>query len=198
MKPRYFFSGDHHFWHKNIILPEYENRPYMNDDSEPDVEAMNSDYIARWQEVVSDDDIVCYVGDLSFGGYKKTRQLLKELPGKLVYIQGNHDNKAVLKALDESGKLLFPVAYMHVMELEGQHIILSHCAFQVWFGSHHGSWNLYGHSHGNLKEVGKKMDVGVDAMCKRGLPPAPVPFEFIRGILDSRSIVHFDHHDTRR
>lgn len=194
MKPRYFFSGDHHFWHKNIILPDYEDRPFTNGDGEPDVELANEQMIAGWQETVTEDDVVCYTGNLSFGGYRKTLKILKQLPGKLMYVRGEHDKKAVLKALEESGKLVAPVTYVKELEIQKQHIILSQCAFEVWPRSHHGSWNIFGYSHGSLEEKGKKMDVGVDAIAQRGLGYKPVPFEYIRGILDSRRRVVPDYH----
>jgi calcineurin-like phosphoesterase family protein len=48
------------------------------------------------------------------------------------------------------------------IKVEGQYITLSHYAMRVWNKSHFNSWNLFGHSHGTLKPVGKSMDVGVD------------------------------------
>jgi len=33
----------------------------------------------------------------------------------------------------------------------------------VWDRSHHGSWHLFGHSHGHVTTVGRSLDVGVDA-----------------------------------
>ena len=43
-----------------------------------------------------------------------------------------------------------------------QLIVLCHYAFRVWRNAHHGSWHLYGHSHGSLPSAGRSMDVGVD------------------------------------
>ncbi|MCX6365194.1 MAG: hypothetical protein NTX57_00570 [Armatimonadetes bacterium] len=43
-----------------------------------------------------------------------------------------------------------------------QRIVLCHYAFRVWRNAHHGSWHLYGHSHGSLPGAGRSMDVGVD------------------------------------
>ena len=33
---------------------------------------------------------------------------------------------------------------------------------KTWAKSHYNSWQLFGHSHGELKGVGKQMDIGVD------------------------------------
>ena len=33
---------------------------------------------------------------------------------------------------------------------------------QVWERSNHGSWHLFGHTHGRLKGIGLSFDVGMD------------------------------------
>jgi calcineurin-like phosphoesterase family protein len=33
---------------------------------------------------------------------------------------------------------------------------------QVWELFNHGSWHLFGHTHGKLKGIGRSFDVGVD------------------------------------
>ncbi len=41
---------------------------------------------------------------------------------------------------------------------------MNHYAQRVWEHSHHGSWHVYGHSHGSLPDdiKSKSIDVGVD------------------------------------
>jgi calcineurin-like phosphoesterase family protein len=46
--------------------------------------------------------------------------------------------------------------------INGQYIWCSHYAHRVWNLSHHGSWHIYGHSHGSLPPIGLSWDVGVD------------------------------------
>jgi hypothetical protein len=50
------------------------------------------------------------------------------------------------------------------VSIHGQPIVLCHYALRVWNRSNHGSWHLYGHSHGRLLETPNSlsMDVGVD------------------------------------
>ncbi|HJQ13673.1 MAG TPA: hypothetical protein VJ830_02910, partial [Anaerolineales bacterium] len=47
-------------------------------------------------------------------------------------------------------------------------IVLCHYSMQVWDRSSHGSWHLFGHSHGKLTGVGMSFDVGVD--CTEFMP----------------------------
>lgn len=188
MKPRYFFTGDHRFWHKNVIKEDYEDRPFKDDNGDPDVILMNQKMIQTWNDKITDNDVVCYLGNFSFGGYKKTLDILSKLSGKLLYVRGNHDNKAALKALEQSGKLIAPVTYVKEIKVGTQHIVLSHHPYEIWFGCTYGTWNIHGHCHGKCEEKGKKMDVGVDAIADKGLGYAPVPFEYVQGILDSRRV----------
>ena len=76
---------------------------------------------------------------------------------------------------------------------------LSHFASRVWDKSHHGSWNLYGHSHGTLSEYGpesntdkyKAMDVGIDTHPEF----RPYHFDEIAKIMNTRIALQADHHN---
>lgn len=195
MKSHYFFTGDHHFWHKNMIKEDYMNRPFRDDEDKPDVQMMNDEMIDRWNSIITKNDIVCYVGNISFGGYKKVREILEQLNGSFLYVRGDHDNKAVLQALQDSGKLVAPVTYIKELEINKQKIVLSPFALGVWPDYYRGSWNIYGGSFGTYKnETGKQMDVGVDAIAKRGLGYTPVPMEYVQAVLDSRRRHSPDYH----
>jgi calcineurin-like phosphoesterase family protein len=154
-----FFTSDHHFYHKNII--KYSNRPFKS------VVHMNEIMIQKWNEVVDEYSTVYYLGDLSLGDKKETRNILERLNGKIHLIWGNHERSAMEnKWRFETIKGLSNISIKDDSIDKGyQQIILSHTSFQVWFGIHKGSWNLYGHSHGSLKERKgfKSCDIGVDS-----------------------------------
>jgi calcineurin-like phosphoesterase family protein len=72
-----------------------------------------------------------------------------------------------------------------------QKIVLSHYSHRVWNGMHNGDWMLFGHSHGNLKEIeGKTMDVGFDTNNLK-----PYSYQDIKGIMNTKQIVKLDHHE---
>ena len=54
---KYFFIADTHFGHSEIM--NYENRPFSS------VEEMDNTIISNWNSVVSDNDKVFVLGDLS-------------------------------------------------------------------------------------------------------------------------------------
>jgi len=142
----YFFTSDEHFGHAKVI--EYCRRPFES------VHEMNKALVERHNEVVGDDDIVVHAGDFTL--QKNAEKYIQRLRGRHIFIRGSHD-----KWMDDS--------YHERWEkrIEGQWVVVDHYAAFVWPGSHHGSWQLFGHSHGglethNLFPFGKQVDVGVD------------------------------------
>jgi len=80
-----FVTSDHHFNHANII--KYTNRPFKS------VEHMNMELVRRWNNAVDGDDLVIHLGDFCFNrGDVKHRDWENRLNGKIVFLQGNHDN----------------------------------------------------------------------------------------------------------
>lgn len=121
-----FLTSDHHFNHANII--EYANRPFGS------VEEMNRELVRRWNETVSDGDVVYHLGDLSQTSHE---HWLRELNGSLILIRGNHDRLR----LDRVG---FPVlTECNVHAPNGLGLTLRHYP-EPWDG---GGWLIHGHSH---------------------------------------------------
>ena len=83
-----YLISDTHFGHANII--KYCNRPFK------DVSEMNEVIFRNWNSVVSDDDIVYYLGDVGFFNYDKEgiSNLIIGLKGKKYLIKGNHDRQS--------------------------------------------------------------------------------------------------------
>lgn len=84
MAQKLFLIADTHFSHENII--RYENRPFRN------AEEMDAYMIQKWNEVVSEDDLVFHLGDVVIGNAKRAEELLKQLNGRKILILGNHDH----------------------------------------------------------------------------------------------------------
>ena len=81
-----WFTSDYHFCHTNVI--KYDGRPFK------DVEEMNESLIENWNHYIDTNDIVFYLGDLSFDrSGKQTQEIVKRLNGKIHYILGNHDDE---------------------------------------------------------------------------------------------------------
>jgi len=163
-----WFTADYHLSHKNII--RYVDRPFE------DVDLMNEVIISNLELSVDKGDILYYLGDLTF---KKETALsffdrFQDL--KIHYVIGNHDKEQIIQV---ANKFCESVSNLKDIFIYNQNITLCHYAMRVWNKSHLNSWQLYGHSHGTLKPIGKQYDVGVDNNDFK-----PLSFREIKKIMD--------------
>lgn len=144
-----YFTSDTHYFHKNII--DFCERPFK------DVDEMNVVLVNNWNRIVGPKDEVYHLGDVSFGRAEKTVEILEQLNGRIYLVRGNHD-KGINPDRFEWIKDYYELRW------ESRKLVLCHFPFAVWNESHHGSIHLHGHSHGTLKNQGRRIDVGVDPM----------------------------------
>jgi len=165
-----WFTADWHMGHHNII--KYANRHPFSD-----VFVMGEKILTYYNQRVSDNDRVFFLGDLAFNPLI-AEHTLKHMKGKIHFIMGNHDYRS-RKEIEKHCK---SVNNLLTIEIEGQKIVLCHYAMRVWDQSHHGSWQLYAHSHGKLPPQERQWDVGVDNNNY-----SPVSFDKIREIITGES-----------
>lgn len=138
----YYFTADEHYFHKNVI--RYCNRPFRG------LEEMHSEIINRHNEIVGNKDIVVHLGDFSFGGKDKAGQIIAQLNGHHIFIEGSHD------------KWLKGANQIWAKKIDDMYVVCCHYPMLSWSRSHYGSIQLFGHHHGNIKPMPRQMDVGVD------------------------------------
>jgi len=160
-----FFTADTHFDHFNII--GYCQRPFSG------LDEMNEALIAGWNAAVGPDDTIYHLGDFA---RRRPEYFLRRLNGRKHLIIGSHDEDLL-----RLGAYFVEQTPLKETTIQGQRLVMCHYAMRVWAGSHHGSWLLYGHSHGNLPPVGKSWDVGVDVNNFR-----PLSWGDIKEIMASR------------
>ena len=148
-------TSDLHFGHANILKFNPDTRKYS------DVQDMTKKMIAEWNSKVSQADEVYVLGDFAFCNAKDAAVIANRLNGKKYLIAGNHDKKNL--ASKQFADCFEWVKDYHEMNYNGKFVIMMHYALRVWNKAHHGSYHLYGHSHGSLPGEGRSMDVGVDA-----------------------------------
>ena len=176
-----FFTSDHHFGHTNII--KFCDRPFET------VEEMNQVMIDNWNKKVQPNDNVYHLGDFAL---TKKRELLEEiidqLNGNIFLISGNHEGAA--KSLPKKFQWIKDYYELKVKDEDAksglQRIILFHYAMRVWRHSYRGSWQLYGHSHGNLSDMEDQLaiDVGVD--CHNF---TPLSYQEVKEIMQTKNWV---------
>ena len=150
-----YFTADQHFGHHNII--KYQNRPFEN------TQEMDEVLIWNWNNTVPTTGIIFILGDMFLCDKERAINILEQLNGTKYYILGNHD-----KMIPDLRKYFVWVKDKYELKIVDNgiknSIILDHYSYRVWNKSHHGSWQLYGHSHGMLPDLPDQLaiDVGVD------------------------------------
>ena len=145
-----FYTADHHFSHANII--KYENRIFL------DIDEMNVFMAQKWNEVVSENDIVYHLGDFSFD---KPALFLRKLKGRKILVRGNHDRITATHYI----KAGFEKVEKEILVKDGdKRIVLSHKPKTIWDGMYEGVYHFHGHLHSKNTEsfVPNRYNVGVD------------------------------------
>lgn len=137
---RYFVISDTHFNHSRII--DYCNRPFRTD------KEMNEEIIKRWNETVTNNDVIIHLGDFALGSRTEAAEIGKRLNGKKkILILGNHDNWSEEFYRTECGfhtVSRFPIIY-------NDFFIMSHAPQPLVETTPY--FNFYGHVHNDNKYI---------------------------------------------
>lgn len=152
-----FFSSDHHFFHDKII--EYCARPFR------DITHMNDEMLRRWNSVVSNDDVVIYLGDLTASlrnRHDELRSLIPSLNGRKFLIMGNHDHQSSQWYLDAGFEKV-----VDFVNLGGVFLIHYPLHEAIRRGVDSTSWGsvehvVHGHTHKLVPNLENHFNVAVD------------------------------------
>ena len=179
-----YFGSDWHLDHANVI--KFDKRPFDN------IEEMNTAIIKNYNSIVKPEDTFYFLGDFSFAKKKERIEYqLSQLKGNKFFIKGNHDHRDVIEMYKKYGTYL---GGMSEIKVNGQTIVLNHYAMRVWNKSHHGSYHLYGHSHGSLPEDPHSLSFDVGVNCNNYMP---ISFEEVERRMKSKNYLPVDHHGQR-
>lgn len=163
-----WFTSDPHYGHENII--KYCDRPFKS------VKEMDEALIERHNSVVKPNDLIYYLGDVSWYGSDGTTKIFNRLNGKKRLIIGNHDHRKNLKYLFEY------ISDYELLKMEGVQIAMMHYPILSWYGQSHGVLHFHGHTHNTIDNSGTlRFEVGVDAWNY-----TPVNLEQIIELIPSR------------
>lgn len=176
-----WFTSDTHYGHAGIV--RYANRPF------PSVEEMDEAMITQWNAAVRPGDVVYHLGDFALCAPSRAIDIARRLKGRKHLIWGNHDQ--LLRRHVEFIACWADAKDLTQIVVDRQKITLCHYSMRTWASSHHGAWQLYGHSHGTLPDLphALSLDVGVDCWNY-----APVSFETLRDVLSRREWHAIDKH----
>ena len=187
---RTFFTADTHFGHRLMALhrgqaPGADSR---DDVTLEQVHAHDEDIVASWNSVVSPEDVVWHLGDLTLKHTTEIADTLRRLNGRIRLVLGNHDRAHPLfreRAIAAQQELLRSgVEYVCTaarVTIPGGNsgrlpAMLSHFPyrcdrsedrrFSAWQLEASGDWLLHGHTHSQAAmraELRRQIHVGWDA-----------------------------------
>lgn len=176
---RKFYTSDLHFGHSNIRQHCPETRNFAL------AEEMDIVIMCSINERVGKDDILYILGDFAVcSDAEYVRHCFRMLNGRKRLILGNHDIDRKGWVRKDLRDLPWDRPPVHAAETtdQGSRIYLHHYACRTWPAAHHGSYHLFGHSHGSLLPLGRSRDVGIDCADANF---APMTFAEIKESLDA-------------
>lgn len=156
-----FFVADTHFGHSKIL----EFCPYSRLCST--IEEHDERIIDNWNAEVKPNDTVYILGDVSWHGPEKTKEILRRLNGHKNLILGNHDHQFLQEG--QFKNFLEDVRHYREIKINKIDVIMFHYPILEWNKAHYGSVMLHGHTHGALVMPGKSVDVGIDGPLSSGM-----------------------------
>lgn len=151
-----YLISDTHFNHKKIIDFEEGGRSFAT------VEDMNEEIINQWNSIVTNNDTVYHLGDISMNGkYNELAALFERLKGKKIIIQGNHDNTSDLKKLKRDNYIEDYHEFGIRLKRQKQLLYLSH--YPTSLGRRPNMWSVHGHIHSQPSNEVNQINVGVDS-----------------------------------
>lgn len=87
-----WFTSDLHFFH-TLVYRKYRQ----------DYVSMHDEMIKQWNKQVRGNDIVYIIGDVTFGKFEDSKEILQQLKGRKILIRGNHDERFTSKEWIELG-----------------------------------------------------------------------------------------------
>lgn len=107
-------------------------------------------------------DMLYILGDLGFkDATRDLEDFLKSLRCQKKIAIGNHDNRKQLMKLKEKG-IVQDVKESFNFTYAGMFFDCSHMPKREWNHFYRNGFHLYGHTHGNLPQFFRSMDVGID------------------------------------
>lgn len=139
-----YYISDLHLGHSNALC--FDSRPFST------LEEQDEQIIQNINSVVTPQDNLYFLGDISWYSPEKTIELLNQINCKNRFLViGNHDRIAK----DSHVKKLFQGIYdLKRINDNGRIVVLCHYPLAVWDQSHRGSYHLYGHVHRNVADNG--------------------------------------------
>ena len=157
-----WFTSDTHLDHAGILA----HQP-LRGEQFVTPEDMNVAIIDGINSVVKRNDVLYHMGDFTWGATKAGHFRQRLNVRKLHVCRGNHDRASLRRHVSSLEHMIFA-------NIAGLKFHLCHYPMATWAARQHGSYHLYGHSHGSMEDElneqcpdRRAMDVGIDCAYEK-------------------------------
>ncbi len=161
-----FLTSDQHWGHNNIL--KFCQRPFDS------IAEHDAELVLAWNSVVSEEDVVYHLGDVTLGNSKKASEIFRQLNG-MIHVLGytwHHDARWIgspqqsKHGLVEIEKPIIVLKFIRKTDERQMPLVLCHYPFEIWDRKHYGAVHFHGHTHAELAQIQNRLDVGVDMAYK--------------------------------
>ncbi|MGX7051834.1 metallophosphoesterase family protein [Leuconostoc palmae] len=182
-----YIISDTHFNHDKILYFDKSRAESLKQlGIEPTVLEMNKYLEQIWNQTVTEDDTVYFLGDL--GMFRKKQDFvaqLSRLKGNKIFFKGNHDHSDQLKAAlkSETSGVIEVVETAKSLKIQGVTIWLSHYAVDLPYPL----LSIHGHIHEAEYQQDNMINLSLDsALMQTRIFGQPISFEEILPVLKRR------------
>lgn len=154
-----WFTADHHFGHRLMVKMRGFDCNWE----------MDKELISRWNSRVKKGDTVIHLGDFALCSKRRASEIIGNLNGKIILVRGNHDKtvdstacRDLFESVHDALEVRVRVDNPFAKKGHPLRIWLLHYPCESWPASHWGTVHLHGHSHGKMRKMRRRLDVGVD------------------------------------
>jgi len=166
-----WFAADLHHGHPKIVNicnrpvsvylegveQNLKNKTYREALDRAHTEWLVREVINKW---VDKKHTLYLLGDVSLAKRVLAEKFIDRLNGNKFLIEGNHDKN--IRKSTRFSQIIIRKDFSYSRFGINIHIVLDHFPLLSWNRKVYGSWQLYGHVHGRLKNFGHSFDIGID------------------------------------
>ena len=139
-----YYISDIHFRDQKIFDKCF--RPFQS------LDEMESEIIRKWNNKVSDDDLVYILGDISKDDDTSSLEIFKKLKGQKHLIVGNHDH-LIIEEIQKSN-IFDTIKFIDLIIDNNRKVCICHYPIMDWMEFDRDGILVYGHVHNKTEKNG--------------------------------------------
>lgn len=152
-----FYISDMHFGMRSAIKHDIDNAMRYDSKAAENYpwgtsEERDTGMMRKWNEHVSNDDLVYVLGDIGPQKFSDMKTLMDNLNGRKSIIKGNHDKSWIGDLMSYPSCNVIKVSDYDCIVDRNRNVVLCHYPIFSWDKQRRGSYHVYGHVHNTIED----------------------------------------------